>query len=247
MLQDVPGSDISKIYLDILHDESPDILAFPEYYFVGPEDDTVLASCFRRDSIIDRLAEISSDLGCILVGGTVVERVNGGFRNRSYILDSGEIIGFYDKIHPLDREGRGLIKPGMEYRVFDVRGMRLGILICADVLYPDTFRNIRGLSPELIFIPTTSPYRAGESDKEKFSRDERIFARGASRAAATIFKICASGYIVSHRLQARSLIASPGKIEWRNDPRFEDRSALIIARFTGDSVAGALDIKVRRA
>lgn len=246
MLQDVPGSDIRMAYNDILKGNRPDILALPEYYFVGFNDSSVLASCSRRDVIIDRLVEISSELDCILIGGSVVENINGFFCNRSYFFDSGKIMGYYDKIHPYDNEGHGLIKPGYEYKVFETRGIRIGVLICADVLYTDSFNNIRGLCPDLIFVPTTSPYRENESATAKFKRDNRFFALGAERADAAIFKVCASGQVAGHTLQGRSLIATPGRIEWRNQPEFEDKSVLIVIGLETTEEGHNLDIQVHR-
>ncbi len=233
--------------MDKLMAEPPDILALPEYYFVISAYESVVDSSFRRDKIVVQLKELSSALDCILVGGSIVERVNGDYYNRSYLFDSGKIIGSYDKIHPYDNEGRGLIKEGTEYEVFEVRGIRIGILICADVLYRGSFENIRGLRPDLIFVPTTSPYRWGESTGIKFARDIRIFARGATGANSIIFKICASGSIAGHRLQGRSLIASPGKILWRIEPEFEDREVLVVAELTGDTSSPRLDITVNHA
>ncbi len=247
LLQDRPGSGIRRPYMDKLIAEPPDILALPEYYFVETGDDSVVASSFRKEEIIEELRRFSSTLGCILVGGSMVEHVNGNLYNRSYLLDSGDIIGFYDKIHPYDNEGRGLIKEGMEYKVFEVRGIRIGILICADVLYRGSFDNLRGLRPDLIFVPTTSPYKPTESRGVKFARDRRIFADGAGRAGSIIFKVCASGSIAGHRLQGRSLIASPGKILWRIEPEFEDRTALIIAGLSGDISQPRLDMMVYHA
>lgn len=62
-----------------------------------------------------------------------MEEVEGRYFNRSYILDKCGLTGNYDKIYPFDNEGRGLISPGYEYKVFEIRGLRIGILICADV------------------------------------------------------------------------------------------------------------------
>lgn len=247
LLQDRPGLGIRQQFMDRLLAEPPDILALPEYFFVTKADENVVASSIRRGKIIEELQKLSSALGCILVGGSIVEHAEEDFYNRSYLLDSGQVIGFYDKIHPYDNEGRGLIKEGIEYKVFDVRGIRIGLLICADVLYRGSFENIRGLRPDLIFVPTTSPYRRNESASVKFARDRRIFARGASRSNSIIFKVCASGSIAGHRLQGRSLIASPGEILWRIEPEFEDKAALIIAELSGDMSAPRLDIMVNHA
>lgn len=247
LLQDRPGSGIGPEYMEILEREGPEIVVLPEYYFVGPDDDSVISSCFRRDEIVAGLENLSVRLKTVLVGGSLVEQVDGSLFNRCYIFDSGRIAGYYDKIHPFDNEGRGLIKEGNEYRVFEIRDMRIGILICADALYPGSFENIRGLQPDLIFIPTTSPYRPGEKTREKFTRDRRVFASGAARADCPVFKVCASGTITGHRLQGRSLIALPDRIVWRIEPEFEHRSALVIARMPDLQGHVDLDITVHRS
>lgn len=246
LLQDKPGSGVRPSYMKILERERPDIVALPEYYFVSPDDDSVIASSFRRDEIVAVLRDLSSSLESVLVGGSLVEHIDGGLYNRCYILDAGRIAGHYDKIHPFDNEGRGLIKGGNEYKVFDVRGMKIGILICADALYPGSFGNIRGLRPDLVFIPTTSPHRPGERRREKFARDRRVFASGAAGAGCPIFKVCASGSIAGHRLQGRSLVAFPDRIVWRIEPEFEHRSALVVVRIPDLRSPADLDIEVYR-
>jgi predicted amidohydrolase len=123
---------------------------------------------------------------------------------------------------------------------------RIGLLICADVLYPHTFDNIKGLRPEIIIVPTTSPYRENETAKVKFERDRRLFARGAEITGAVIFKVCASGNIGKRRFQARSLIAAPDGIAWRNPPPDEDKSMLIFAHLRKISDDTRLDINVLR-
>ena len=169
---------------------------------------------------------------------------HGKFYNRSYFLDRGNIVGFYDKIHPYKNEGRGLIEKGMEYKVFRYRGLKVGILICADILYPDSYSNIRGLKPDLIFVPTTSPYREDETAQVKYARDKRLFVKGAQITGSSIFKVCASGRIGTKRFQARSLIVTPQGIIWRNPPEDEDKSALIYAELENPQNDPRLDIEV---
>ncbi len=246
MLQDRPGSDIGEAYRRVLNETPPDILAFPEYYFVGAGDKSVLSSCARRDAILRRLREISLEFNCALIGGSLVEYIGNTFLNRCYLLDRGGIAGYYDKIHPFDNEGRGLIEAGREYKVLEIRGVRIGILICADVLYPDSFRNIRGLRPDMIFVPTTSPFKENERERVKFKRDADLFARGAESADCLVFKVCASNRVAGHKLQGRSLIASPGVIRWRILPQFEQRSALIVTKIRRNENGHDLDIQVYR-
>ena len=247
MIQDIPGSGIRPRFWDLLREISPDIISFPEYYFVGPDFKSVPASLADHDNFIAAMAGWSRDLNCIIIGGTVVERDGGHLYNRCHIFKDGESLGFYDKIHLYKNEGNGLVTPGNEYKVISVEGFRIGLLICADVLYPGTFTNLKGLRPDMVIIPTTSPYRPGESSQAKFQRDIDIYAHGSEIIDCILFKTSACGNIVGHKLQGRSLIASPGKIEWRVNPEDENNSQLIMASITRDKRNPLLDIKVYRS
>lgn len=246
MIQDKPGSGIRDVFMRRLEAWRPDILAFPEYYFVGEEFSEVPHSLGQRDEIISQLQEWSASLGCIVVGGSLVENDSGALYNRCHLINKGETIGHYDKIHLFRTEGGGLVSPGTEHRVFEVDGLRIGLLICADVLYPESFVELRKLEPDLIFVPTTSPFKPNEPAEVKFARDIEIFARGAEAADAFIFKVNASGSIIGHPLQGRSLIASPGEILWRIEPENEDKPALILATLRDNKRNPSLDIEVHR-
>ncbi len=247
LVQDSPGSGIREPYERLLKDFRPDILAFPEYYFVGPQYLKVADSYMVEDNTKALLLQWSRDLDCAVVGGSMVADEGGRRFNRSYLIERGQIVGHYDKIHLFRNEGQGTLSPGFEYRVFEFGLLRLGILICADVLFPDTFRNIRGLRPDIIFVPNTSQFQPGESIEVKFRRDIDLFAKGAAAANAIIIKVSASGQIAGRPLQGRSLIAFPGRIAWRVEPENEDKSALILATLAGNVANPSLDIEVHRS
>lgn len=243
-LQDEPGSGLQNHRARTLADARPQVIAFPEYYFVARKDDSVLSARSRTDEILSQLKAWSSEFHCLIVGGSLIIEEGNRMYNRCYLFNNGSNVGHYDKIHPLDREGQGRISPGTEYKVFEQAGARIGVLICADVLYPHSFSSIRGLRPDVIFVPTTSPYRRGESRRQKFSRDLNIFGAGAEISQAIIIKVSACGSIAGHRLQGRSLIASPGRILWRIEPEHEARSALTIVDLVCDPAKPLLDITV---
>jgi predicted amidohydrolase len=230
--------------MEILLEKKPDIVAFPEYYFVKPDEKNVVLSSFRHDEAVAQLVDWSIRLDCVLIGGSIVTEFCGKLFNRSYFVVKGEIVGYYDKIHPYKNEGRGLIEKGMEYKIFIYRGLKIGILICADVLHPDSYSNILGLKPDLIFVPTTSPYRENETAQAKFARDKRLFVKGAEITGSVVFKVCASGGIGGRRFQARSLIATPSGIVWRNPPENEDKSALIFSLLQNAGENPRLDTEV---
>jgi predicted amidohydrolase len=247
LVQDVPGIGLRYEFKEILLYFRPDILAFPEYFLVESDFPDVAASAATRDRNLSWIGNLSIEFDCLVIGGSIVDTENGKNYNRCYLIEKGTVLGHYDKMHLFRNEGQGLISPGNVHRAFQWGDYRIGLLICADVLYPESFQAIGELKPDLIFIPTTSPYKPAESREVKFARDIDIYAKGAAEANAVIFKISASGSIVGHRLQGRSLIAVPGQIRWRVQPENEDQSILVLAVLSGDKRNPSLDIETHFA
>jgi predicted amidohydrolase len=187
----------------------PDFLCLPEYFSVRPSDQTHRDVADRIGPLRRALAKLSYDLSSTVIGGTMPHPVDGGYANMSTVYHKGEIVGVYQKVNPVGREEERGIIPGKEYRVFDVNGVRFGILICADVLNPQSFIDMRRFGAEIIFAPTVSPYRENDTVFEKTRRDTEIFVAGAQAARAYIVKTCGIGTIFGHRLQGRSGIFAP--------------------------------------
>ena len=153
--------------------------------------------------------------------------VDGGYANLSTVYHHGEIIGEYQKVNPLGREEERGIIPGKDYRVFDIQGVRIGILICADVLNPASFDRMRELGAEIIFAPTISPYRENDTVFEKLNRDTSIFVAGAQSARAYVVKTCGVGTIFGGPLQGRSGVFAPWGVLSRVPPDAEDQKMIL--------------------
>ena len=209
-----------------------DLLCLPEYFFVGPDEPSILPSADRHDSHLQYLIDLSERLGCAITGGTLVVKEDSGYKNRCYFIDGGKIIGYYDKIHLYKNEGRGQVLPGKEYKVIDWRGVRVGLLICADVLNRSSFENMKELNPDLIVVPVTSPYQESETIDAKYARDNELFIEGARIAGCPIVKVGSVGKIAGRMLQGRSLVASETEILFRVSPEAEAEPTLKIIDLT---------------
>lgn len=69
----------------------------------------------------------------------VLDKRADSFYNSAWLIDrSGQLIGKYDKVHltPMEIDFYG-VKPGSEYSVFDLDFGRIGIIICADGVFPE--------------------------------------------------------------------------------------------------------------
>ncbi len=126
-----------------------EILLFPEYFSYSHLSPEIL------DETLNFLRKVSAEHGVAVSGNAVVE-VEDGYYNRSFIYDSGELVGWQDKVHPTKVERQLGVKCGEKLEVFDVRGVKLSILVCADILYPELCR-VAGLKgAEVVLNPVVS-------------------------------------------------------------------------------------------
>lgn len=207
LLGKIPGNDFN-----VIKSYNPEFLVLPEYFF-HPE-------LISYNDAIKNIIMISKELNCTVIGGTTVLEENNKLFNCCYIYRSGKYIGHYCKINLFEGE-IGKIIPGNQYKVFKIDKSKVGILICADVLFIEAWDNMKRLKPDIIFIPTFSPYKI-ESVEEKYLRDENIFIKGANISNSIIVKVCSIGKYKDTKLQGRSLVCDKNHIIWRVKPEEED-------------------------
>ena len=143
--------DLNSAYrvAEVAIERGCEILLFPEYFSYSRLSLEVL------DETLSFLRKISGEYGVAVSGNAVVESEDG-YYNRSFIYDSGELVGWQDKVHPTKVERELGIKCGDKFEVFDVKGVKLGVLVCADILYPELCR-VAGLKgAEIILNPVVS-------------------------------------------------------------------------------------------
>lgn len=215
-----PALDLA--ILDELTIYRPDIICLPEYCFTRHHTTHADEASHAAENL-NYILDLSTRFQCTVVGGSFVEKVAGNLYNHSYLVTHGKIHGRYAKINLFGGEVAAGVRPGDEYRSFNVGDLRIGILICADVLNAESFVKMQNHGCDIIFVPTTSPKKE-ESVAEKHDRDERLFVRGARVAECYVAKCCAVGTIFGHPLQGRSLIASPEGIVERAGVEMENAS-----------------------
>ena len=134
-----------------LRGENPfDLLVLPEC-FNGMFDDEAKAVSRRAGRF---LSELSRKLGVCIVGGSVERRAaDGSVFNTSLVFDEGgSEVGRYDKRILFGQESRrrqaGKGPPG----VFELRGWRVAVLICADFWPPELARQTC-VAADLLCVP----------------------------------------------------------------------------------------------
>ncbi|AEA47034.1 carbon-nitrogen hydrolase family protein [Archaeoglobus veneficus] len=155
-----------------------DLFLLPEYFSLTGKD---LIKESRET--VEAIRCWSSEYSCI-VAGNALEKRDGRIYNTLFIFDHGEFVGKQEKIHPTKVERNMGISRGEELRVFNVRGVRIAALICADILYPEICR-VAGLKGVDIVLNPVVSFRKSELPAQQL-RSCLYFTRSFDNAYAVI-------------------------------------------------------------
>ncbi|MBN9496641.1 MAG: NAD+ synthase [Alphaproteobacteria bacterium] len=159
-----------------------DLVVFSELNIAGyPPEDLVLKPAFQEAcrAAVESLAADTADGGPgVIVGAPWVEA--GRLHNTALLLDGGKIAAWRHK-HELPNYGvfdeKRVFAAGPLPGPVVFRGVRLGLMICEDMWFPDAAECLVESGAEILVVPNGSPF---EIDK----LDERI-ALGVQRVVET--------------------------------------------------------------
>lgn len=114
----------------------------------------------------ERLTDLARSCECAIVAGIAEKTESGRYYNTAVVIDSlGALVGRYRKIHlplmvtPPERATyeASYFSPGdLGLPVFDVDGIRLGVVICYDRHFPEAFRTLAMRGAEIVAVPTAA-------------------------------------------------------------------------------------------
>lgn len=174
----------------------------PEYFFAvfpgGPP-----AAAARAGEIRALCSEASRALGIVVAGNLIEARGEGAFANVGVAYEGGRLVLEQAKVHPMPREAAAGVAGGPSFRAARVAGYDTGMLVCADVLYPEASRVLSLQGAEVLLNPVMSPYR-----EEDDGREARVAMYVARAYDAGAFVVKAAGY-KERSIAGRSLITAP--------------------------------------
>ena len=220
----------------LIFKQRPDFTCLPEYSFIDESTPDFAHAAYPIDENLKYLRDLSEAFATCLIGGSVVEAEGDFLHNSSYVFNRGQFLGKYRKLNPVAGELKKGIIPGDGIFTTEVDAVKIGIMICADALNTNLFQTIAKDEVDIIFIPTTSPYRPDERTAEKFRRDNDIYVRASQISSSYIVKTCAVGSLFGRPLQGRSLIASPWGILRRVEPHAELSRRILTAVLDVDEI-----------
>ena len=112
---------------------------------------------------VERLGSLCREFKMYVVAGTATAR-SGAFFNTAAMLDpKGKVIASYDKTH-IPHPEEGIYEPGDSLPVFDTPIGRIGLLICWDIMFPETY-GVLALEGAVLTLPVL----AGAPTTPRFS------------------------------------------------------------------------------
>lgn len=175
------------------------MLFTPEMSGMLDRDRKRAAGKIRRESddiVLEAVREAAAANGIwIALGSLAVEREDGRWANRSFLIDgSGAIVARYDKIHMFDvtlasgetwRESAAYAA-GEAVVTAETPIGKLGLTICYDVRFPALFEELGRQSCDVIAIPAAFTVPTGEAHWHLLQRTRAIEASAFVVAAAQV-------------------------------------------------------------
>ncbi len=151
-LEDWEGNlDTVRNLMDCVKENS--LVLLPEMFSSGFNYENLEGACNFTKEALGFMKEVS-DKKSLLVCGSLPVKENECIYNRAFLVQDGEVLGWKDKIKlfPLTDEGR-YFKPGRENPVFESKFGKLGVLICFELRFSETAKQLRDRGADIILVP----------------------------------------------------------------------------------------------
>jgi omega-amidase len=124
-----------------------DIICLPEHWLPEKKIPTPM-------NPLPSLQSLAEEHGVAVIGGAFYENIKGLVRLSCPVIGSdGTLLGRQFKVHLFGFE-RKYVKAGSEYKIFQLKGYKIGILVCYDVDFPEPSRIYALNGAELVLCPS---------------------------------------------------------------------------------------------
>jgi predicted amidohydrolase len=123
------------------------LLCFPEHW-IGNETEREVSSTIELMKELARNFKVT-----IIAGGFYLDFQDGPYIAAPVINLRGEVIGLQRKIHLFGEEKRRA-KPGSDATIFNIDGVKFGVIVCYDLVFPEVARALALKGADLVFVPS---------------------------------------------------------------------------------------------
>jgi len=164
-----------------------DLVVLPElfdvgYSFASRTEAFELASPVPGP-VTDGLMRLAEAIGGCIVAG-VCERAGDALYNSACLVGSSGLVGVYRKAHLFWREKEWFDAGDTGFRVFEVGGAKVGMMICFDWIYPEAARTLALSGAQVICHPANLVLPYCQSAMITRALENRVFIVTANRTGA---------------------------------------------------------------
>ena len=165
--------------------EDVDLWILPElcttgYQFKSLTEMNELAEVFPSGPTSKRIAQLSQELAAGIILG-VAEKDGDKYYNSAAVYEDGEYLGVYKKLHLFYEENK-YFTPGPDTpAIFEIKGAKIGVMICFDWIFPETARTLAMQGAQLIAHPANLVLPYCQNAMVTRSIENRVFTATANR------------------------------------------------------------------
>ena len=174
--------------LTALSNVKSDLIVLPElpftgYLFESREELNQLSQETNNSIIINSLTELCNNNDFFIVTG-FAEKDKNKLYNSSLLIGPDGLIHTYRKIHLFNQEKYWFDPGDKELSVQEVRGVKIGMMICWDWIYPEVARKLSVLGADIICHPTNLVLPYCQYTMVSRSMENNVFIITANRFGA---------------------------------------------------------------
>ncbi len=138
------------------------LAVLPEMWSTGYDYRHLPTLARRTPEIVKELQQLCAESGMVCVG-SLPELSDGQIYNTAYVIDQGEVVGSYRKLHLFSAMGEDRhLGAGNHSLVVATSVGKVGVAICYDLRFPELFRKLALAGAEVICVPAEWPKPRGE-------------------------------------------------------------------------------------
>lgn len=138
---------------ELLKDVKADLIVLPElfatgYTFASKGEAADLAEELDGPTLLF-LKNLAQKTGGVLAAGFVEKEGTEIYNSQALVSEKG-VIGVYRKLHLFNREKLWFTPGNLALKVHTVKGVKIGMMICFDWIFPETVRSLALLGADVI-------------------------------------------------------------------------------------------------
>ena len=168
----------------LIGNRKAELIVLPElfatgYTFTSKEEVEKLAETSQEETA-NFLKEISTKTGAVIVAG-FIEKEKGKCYNASIVVHQNKVIDTYRKIHLFNKEKLWFTPGNKKLSVYEINGMKIGMMICFDWIFPEVSRTLALRGAQVIAHPCNLVMPYCQQAMVTRCLENRIFAVTANR------------------------------------------------------------------